>query len=161
MKAKEKLIFSLIAFMIFSFINILLFLLIFFIPLIGFRDTKFYELFISPFFFCSFMFIFYYFFKKINILFYPLLVLILKSLFILPNYDMNSGDFLISGSTLFSQLFNIAQYFLQKSDFQSKLLEIIIHLVGMLLYQVFILSISKKLLVTAYTKLHFIFPKRT
>jgi|SRR6218665_47985 len=132
-----------ISFLFFSLINAVCFLLIESIDGIGFRDTKFYEIFASPFFFCVELLGFSFLMKRRIYILFPLLVFMIKLLITLFGNKMYSGDFIVYLTTYFSLLFNIGQYYIQEHLNHSG--EFLFHMVGMFLYQAVVIFLAIKI----------------
>lgn len=144
---KNKFYYSFLVFSFFSLVNITFFFLIKNINGLGFEDSKFYEIFILPACYCLSLFLFIVVFSKEKAyLFFPVFIALLKLALILPQYgSMASGDFLLTTSTNFSQLFNTAEFLLERSGLQSNITELLLHVIVMFIYQMLIIVLTKNI----------------
>ncbi len=139
---KNNLSFSLICLGIFLAVNFFFFFLINYVS-IGFKKSI-SEYFLLPLIYCVMVFILSSFLNK-RVLWGGPLIYAIVLLCITFDKNMYALDIAIELSTSLSGLFNVIQHFLQKNEMNNLLTDYIVHIIGLSIYQILILSLGDML----------------
>lgn len=142
MSKKVKLV--LIVYSLFIVFNFLGFLIIR-IGNYGFQDYSAFAIFFGPIPFCLLLFLLEVLVKRETFaLLLPIYILAIKFIYLIfYGYTLEFGDLLIVFAGTFSSLFNIGQYFMQKTGIITILTEIALNIVMVCFYQLLILYLAK------------------
>lgn len=140
-------LYVLISFLILGLANVVCYIII--KQYTNISSQAFWELFISPLGFSLLLFVCLLFIKWIRnkwVIVFPLFFLILKGLLLLRvGYSLSLADSMLTLSQNFSNLFSIILFQLQKNNYSSEVVEILVLTVGMFIYQVVILYLAKRI----------------
>jgi hypothetical protein len=134
----------LITLLLFSFVNLITFLLIYSYDL-GFREIVMRRVILLPLIFSIFLYLTVRFIHE-NVFIFPALIVVVKlGIFLFGADKRGASDFLMDTSTNFSLPFNIMQYYLERNGLNSNPNEILLHVIGIFLYQCLGLLLAKKI----------------